>query len=152
MSPEPVSLANQLVHSLPMISIFIMHHYATHSSTAQQTPVLVPQPRHIVSDSSLPLLLPAPEFPSDQGGELLPAAVLSYSTAVRARNPMQMKPSVETQLEMDKGLTTQPSYHNDNNKSIPHPGWSEDEVWTTIALKRQLGLCNSIVVSRGTRC
>ena len=63
-----------------------------------------------------------------------------------------MKPSVETQPEMDEGLTTQLSYHNDNNKSIPHPGRSEDEVRTTIASKRQLGLHDSIVASRGTRC
>ena len=134
-------MANQLV------CLLIMHCYATRSSTTQ-----VSQLRRTVSDSSLPLLLPASESPSDRGREPPPAAVPSYSAAVRARNPMQMKPSVETLPETEKGLTTQPSYHNDNNESIPHPGRSEDEVRTTIALKRRLGSCNSIVASGGARC
>ena len=112
----------------------IMHCYATHSSTLQQTLALVPQWRCMVSDSSLPLLLPTPRSPSDWGGELPPAAVLSYSDAVRVRNPTKMKLSIETQPEMDEGLTTQHTYPNDNDKSIPHPGQSEDEVWTTVVL------------------
>ena len=49
---------------------------------------------------------------------------------------MKMKLFVETQLEMDEGLTIQHTYLNDNDKSIPHLGQSEDEVWTTIVLKR----------------
>ena len=84
--------------------------------------MLVPQLRHMVSDSSLPLLLPTPKFPSDQGGEPLPTTVLSYSDTVRVRYPTKTKLSIETQLEMDEGLTAQPTYPNDNDKSIPHPG------------------------------